>query len=305
MGQRRGKTKGYRISDIYEVYHFPTTSDTLFRTYIDTFLKIKQESSGWPQTCSTEEEKATYIREYEKKEGIKLDAQNILKNPGRRQVAKLALNSFWGRWGMNTLRSQLTYVNTVPDFNRMLSDPSNDIKDVYFPTAEVAAIHWHSKKEYLSQDASTNIFNATFTTAWARIKLYNEMYKLGRSVLYHDTDSIIYASDGKNDPPQGNFLGEFTDELDGDSIATFVSAGPKNYAYQTKRGKTCCKIRGFTLNFRNSEKLNFESVKSLVRSLDYESKIPLHNPAKITREAKRRKVINKEETKLYRMVYAK
>ncbi|GBN58860.1 hypothetical protein AVEN_64698-1 [Araneus ventricosus] len=61
---------------------------------------------------------------------------------------------------------------------------------------EVAAIHWHSKKEYLSQDASTNIFIATFTTAWARLKLYNEMYKLGRSVLYHDTDSIIYASDG-------------------------------------------------------------------------------------------------------------
>ncbi|CAL1300304.1 unnamed protein product, partial [Larinioides sclopetarius] len=290
---------------IYEIYHFPTTSDTLFRTYIDTFLKIKQESSGWPQNCSTEEEKAAYIREYEVKEGIKLDPENISKNPGRRQVAKLALNSFWGRWGMNTLRSQLTYVNTVPDFHRLLSDPSNDIKDVYFPTEEVAAIHWQSKKEFLAQDASTNIFIAAFTTAWARIKLYNEMEKLGRSVLYHDTDSIVYASDGKNDPPLGNFLGEFTDELDGDSITTFVSAGPKNYAYQTKGGKTCCKIRGFTLNFRNSEKLNFDSIRALVCNLDYNCKIPLYNPSKISRDAKRRKVVNKEETKSYRMVYDK
>ncbi|GIY68317.1 uncharacterized protein CEXT_220931, partial [Caerostris extrusa] len=64
---------------------------------------------------------------------------------------------------------------------------------------------------------------AAFTTAWARLKLYQEMDKLGENVLYHDTDSIIYASDEMNDPPLGNFLGEFTDELDGDEIATFVS----------------------------------------------------------------------------------
>ncbi|GBN50014.1 hypothetical protein AVEN_95572-1 [Araneus ventricosus] len=75
---------------------FPTTSDSLFRTYIDTFLIRKQESSEWPQNCSTEE-KATYIREYEEKEGIKLNAQNISKNPGQRQAVRLALNSAWGK----------------------------------------------------------------------------------------------------------------------------------------------------------------------------------------------------------------
>ena len=42
------------------------------------------------------------------------------------------------------------------------------------------------------------------------------------AVLYHDTDNIIYASDGVNDPPLGNFLGDFTDELDGDVITIFV-----------------------------------------------------------------------------------
>lgn len=78
-------------------------------------------------------------------------------------------------------------------------------------------------KDFVEQDTSTNIFIASFTTAWARLKLYSEMDKLGDSVLYHDTDSIIYASNGVNDPPLGNFLGEFTDELDGDTIATFVS----------------------------------------------------------------------------------
>ena len=42
-------------------------------------------------------EKKRYIDEYESHEGIKLDVSAIEKNPGKRQVAKLALNSFWGR----------------------------------------------------------------------------------------------------------------------------------------------------------------------------------------------------------------
>lgn len=34
---------------------------------------------------------------------------------------------------------------------------------------------------------------------------------------------IIYASNGANDPPLGDFLGQFTDELDGHTITDFVS----------------------------------------------------------------------------------
>lgn len=87
----------------------------------------------------------------------------------------------------------------------------------------MAAIHWKTAKDFVRQDTSTNVFLAAFTTAWARLKLYSEMDKLGRNVLYHDTDSIIYATTGANDPSTGNFLGDFTDELDGDTITTFVS----------------------------------------------------------------------------------
>ena len=45
-------------------------------------------------------------------------------------------------------------------------------------------------------------------------------------------------------PPLGDHLAELTNELDdNDWIVTFVSAGPKNYAYKTHQGKTCCKKR--------------------------------------------------------------
>ena len=40
---------------------FLQQSDGLFKDYIDTFLKIKQESSGFPEECDTEEKKQQHI----------------------------------------------------------------------------------------------------------------------------------------------------------------------------------------------------------------------------------------------------
>lgn len=85
---------GYRVVRLIEVWDFPESSSHLFKGYIDTFLKIKQEASGWPSWCQTEAQKRQYIREYEEKEGIKLDYAKIKKNPGLRSLAKLMLNSF-------------------------------------------------------------------------------------------------------------------------------------------------------------------------------------------------------------------
>lgn len=68
---------------------------------------------------------------------------------------------------------------------------------------------------FIPQGTSSNVFLAAFITAWARIKLYSEMDKLGKSILYHDTDSIFYESTILNDPHLENFLGDFIDEFVG------------------------------------------------------------------------------------------
>ena len=87
--------KGYQIVQIHEVWHFPETSDDLFKDYIDTFLKIKQEASGYPKDSVTEEQKQHYVDEYLEKSGFHLDPHKIEYNPGLRALAKLMLNSFW------------------------------------------------------------------------------------------------------------------------------------------------------------------------------------------------------------------
>ena len=40
--------KGYTILEVKEVWHFEETTDPLFTEYINFFLQLKQESSGWP-----------------------------------------------------------------------------------------------------------------------------------------------------------------------------------------------------------------------------------------------------------------
>ncbi|KAG8176825.1 hypothetical protein JTE90_003453 [Oedothorax gibbosus] len=279
---------------IYEVYHFKESSTDLFRSYIDLFLKIKQEASGWPANCITEEDKAAYITAYQENEGIQLNPEHIAPNPGRRTVGKLCLNSFWGRWGMNLDKMQLDYVTSLEKFNALRTDVTKCVTDVYLPTEEVCVVHWRHEKGFSGQDKHTNVFLAAFTTCHARLKLYDELDKLKQHVLYFDTDSIIYKSDGKNDPPLGNYLGDFTDE-----------GGPKNYGYITNKGKTVCKNRGFKLNYRNSLIFNFDMMKRLVREFDQDTTMDLVNPSKICRDPKRRIVYNREEVKKYRIVYTK
>jgi hypothetical protein len=99
---KKALEKGYVVQRIYEVWHFDETEQYdpktktggLFTNYVNTFLKMKQEASGWPEWCQSENDKWRYIRDYHEKEGILLDYNNIQNNPGLRALAKLMLNSF-------------------------------------------------------------------------------------------------------------------------------------------------------------------------------------------------------------------
>jgi hypothetical protein len=83
--------KGYVIQKVEEVWGFEK-DNTLFTGYVNHFLKQKTEASGYPATVITEADKDAYIKAYEDYEGVKLDKKKIAKNPGRRFIAKLALN---------------------------------------------------------------------------------------------------------------------------------------------------------------------------------------------------------------------
>ena len=80
--------RGYEMIKMDEVWHFSESKVGLFADYINLFLKIKTEASGYPPDCETDEQKDGYIQEFEDVEGIKLQKDKIRFNAGLRALAK-------------------------------------------------------------------------------------------------------------------------------------------------------------------------------------------------------------------------
>jgi len=211
---------------------------------------------------STLEEKRDYIRRYEQRENIRLNSARIVKNPGRKATAKLMLNSFWGKFGENLHKPTTHVVYNAADLFDLVSNELLDIRRIRIVSDECLEVVHQNLLENQPDNGRVNIFIAAFTTCHARLKLYEYLQLLQQQVLYFDTDSVIYSHQpGQPDIEPGDFLGEMTDELEGDHIVEFTSAGPKNYGYITNTGKKCCKVRGFTLNVRGSQQLNYDVMR--------------------------------------------
>lgn len=142
--------KGYQIIKIYEVYHWTETTQYdpitktggLFSEYVNTFLKIKQESSGWPSWCQNEDDKSKYLQNYESNEGIQLDPSKIEKNPGLRALAKLMLNSFWGKFGQRSNMNQTKFIhsNNLEEFYSYLTDSTKTIQSFHIMSEKMAQL---------------------------------------------------------------------------------------------------------------------------------------------------------------------
>ena len=70
----------------------PCARDFAFPTIVNTWLKLKEEVSGWPEGCDTPEQRQAHIDAYYAREGSRLDPTRIAKNPSRRALAKMMLN---------------------------------------------------------------------------------------------------------------------------------------------------------------------------------------------------------------------
>ena len=320
---------GYKVIQYHEVLHWDETTiydanyqlGGLFTDYINTFLKIKQEASGFPSHVVTEEDKDQYIQDYYNHEGVLLDKCSIVKNAGLRSISKLALNSFYGKFGQRTNMQKTKFIKDSGDFLCTMNDVTKKIGNFHLMNENTIEIEYEYASEFEPMSLNTNPVFAAFCTSWGRIKLWSEMNKLGDRVIYHDTDSIIFTVDENKSqyiPPLGDYLGDFTNELtckevdctlracEGHWIIEFVSCGPKNYAYKLNSGQVYCKVRGFTLNYQASKVLNFESMKDSLFSWkrkEPSEKVVIRN--EIRRNKRTCTVYNKVIEKHYNVVYDK
>jgi hypothetical protein len=91
----------------------------------------------------------------------------------------------------------------------------------------------------------------------------------------------------------------------GDYIVSFVSGGPKQYSFRTAKGKEVCKIRGFSLNYANSEKIHYDALKDFILEVNPKRNTTLVDPFKVIRDKTNFEVTSRAEAKHYQPVYKK
>jgi hypothetical protein len=97
-------------------------------------------------------------------------------------------------------------------------------------------------------------------------------YSSPGSVLYMDTDSIIFVhKEGNYKPAVANFLGEMMDEITeefglGARMTEFYTCGPKTYSYKVVKADgsvvTKLKAKGVTQTVEAKEVLSYDLIKT-------------------------------------------
>ncbi|PIC13628.1 hypothetical protein B9Z55_027722 [Caenorhabditis nigoni] len=278
---KKALSLGYWITQVYHgvkyekwVKNEVDGEGGLFTSYINSMMKEKIYSSGWPKNVQSEEDKKIFIAGYKEKEAITLDPSLFESNAGKRAVAKLMLNSLWGKFAQRVDRQNTEIIIDPGKFWALVHDSSLEIRDVR-PVNSVLVVQYRQKEETLSSLKTSAIHLAAYTTAHARLRLYRLMELVGpENICYTDTDSIIFTTpEGDLNPletEQGPYLGQLTNELSG-VMSEFVTLGPKTYAYKETLSngeeKVVVKAKGITINSEVEKKLNFERMKAMMQEV--------------------------------------
>ena len=169
--------------------------------YVNTWLKIKEEASGFLSRCTTLEERRRHVQEYLDHEEVELDMDSIAVNKGRRTVARLMLNSMWGKFGQRLDKTHMEEFIAPRALRAFLVSGRYSVTYVSPMTEERVVVHYKNHDPMIDVSPNLNIFVACFTTCYARLKLYEELERLNQRVVYFDTDSIIFRQEEEQYQP--------------------------------------------------------------------------------------------------------
>lgn len=242
-----------QVTKLHEAIVFARTTNT-FNDYVDFFFQVKQEAedSG---------------------------------NEGLRSLAKLLLNSLWGKLGQKSYGTS-EWVHTIERERYLQKQFENKVYEYVscVPKGD-AQNHYHYRinPDY-NNLRSTAPQIAAHVSAWGRVILHRKVLRHhGQRALYCDTDSaIIYLRKDDDMPFVGDNLGDLTNEVpkilkDGGKTFTgeayireAVFVAPKTYALhiQTTCGVNYYKVvcKGFEPSYQNAKEFHFENFKKLVQS---------------------------------------
>ena len=198
---------GYKVDRIEGIMY--EKSPDVFKSFIDKFYKIKSESENSSQT----------------------------------KIAKLILNSLYGKLGSRDVYSKVSVGNSN---HPLVTTVTDTIENTIVTSIEPGCIKQDDINTYLdikntkivinpdmvkeiSKDKRTNVVQlASAITAYSRIKLHKAMSEKDIGLLYVDTDSV-FSEKGLNTSYIGDKLGEW----DIKNISDLWICNNKMYSYKS------------------------------------------------------------------------
>jgi hypothetical protein len=182
--------KGYRAVHAYEGYIWKKWSTDIFKDFIAKNLRVKIQASGKPSNMVNEEE---FLTEIEKIYDFKLDTSKWIKNEGLRTIAKLRLNSSWGKLAQRSDLSQIQVCRQPEDIAKLFRTPGVKVLSIEPVREDTMYVRYKHKEQFVKENDFSNVVLALWTTSSARIRLYRFMEKCvenGGTLGYCDTGMI-------------------------------------------------------------------------------------------------------------------
>lgn len=302
--------RGYKLTRIHEIYNYSETAQGeqgIFHEYVTTFLAVKEQAGGFPSGVTSESDKDRYVEDFYAMQGIKLDKEKVERNPGLRFVAKIFLNSIWGKFCENSRKSRVIYVKTMAQYAKIINDPTITLSSFHVINNDIIILETKPSLDYPEENRFQNELIGAYTTSHARLHLLEILEKASRSLLYFDTDSLLFHEKANcitSTVQEGYLLGDLVNELPENVFITeFVSSGPKSYAYKCSDNTSVLKIKGITRNYTNSSHIDFDVMKKVV--FDEINSVTLPKYTQICRDKYTGLVYNRMQTKTYKKVFTK
>lgn len=268
--------KGYRLDKLHRLDMYQKAPG-LWNPFIkDLYIEKMANSEPTPFEEVQEQLLEDYSKEpFEMAEMVDSSFPRWADSPAKRQVFKIMLNSGWGK---HCQRPNLPLMQIISStdceevknlFNNAQSEKINIKQVTAFNNRVMVKSEVFGKSNPSFHDSYLPA--GLFVPAYGRMMLYEQLDKLDKRVLYHDTDSIVYVYDPLlyNIPESdvwGSWSVEKFDTKNG-GIREFVGLGPKSYGMKAENGENYIKVKGLCLRRAHEKLLNFEIMKKTV--LDY------------------------------------
>lgn len=92
-----------------------------------------------------------------------------------------------GKFGQRTNLAKVKFCFEEHEFWALITGDQYVIADVVFHGDTCAQVEYSEAADFICPGANTNVVIAAFTTAFARLKLYESLKQLDHRVLYFDT----------------------------------------------------------------------------------------------------------------------